>query len=57
MRKAWCLSNLDKIIENCELGDRQVRELRQDQKFRQAHGEISPLSNGAIRPLMRVKDP
>jgi hypothetical protein len=57
MRNEYCLEHIEQVIENCGLSDRQVRELRQTTKFRASHGEISPLSNGAIMPLIRVKDP
>lgn len=58
MRKGdYCIRNIDKLVNEGCINPKRANELKNWQKFREEHSEISELTEGACQPLMREKDP
>jgi hypothetical protein len=53
----YCISNIDKLVEEGCITPERARDLKKWQAFRIEHPEISGLTEGACRPLMRETDP
>ena len=53
----YCISNIDKLVEEGCITQERATELKKWQRFRAEHPDMSGLSEKACRPLMREKDP
>jgi hypothetical protein len=49
----YCISNIDKLVEEGCITPERARDLKKWQAFRIEHPEISGLTEGACKPLMR----
>jgi hypothetical protein len=53
----YCISNIDKLVEEGCITPERARDLKKWQAFRIEHPEISGLTEGACKPLMRETNP
>jgi hypothetical protein len=52
----YCISNINKLVEEGCITPERARDLKKWQAFRIEHPEISGLTEGACKPLMREQD-
>lgn len=57
MRRDWCNEHIEETIENCGLSRQQAGELRRAVAFKKEHDGFPSISNDAVMPLLRIKDP